>query len=138
MTDAAGVLDRKRGFFFPDSYDDMTFDKLVYSQVWHCMIVGSIDDSLPGIQRVMDNMGNYHEIVRDDNQKGFMNSVRMLYFLVKNKMTATQKANILDFDQDYTFEKAIQNFNILMDYVHNDGLFGRNALAIMVDWRVKK
>ena len=112
---------------------DKSYEGLVFAQLARTLFVGSLDTSNPGKVQIQEPDGSFRVIVRDDNERAFINSTRMLYQLMKERLTRKQRERI-HWSED-TIEEARQNLEILLEHLHDTGIFGRRSLTVVLDWR---
>lgn len=119
-------------FKFLDDSKQRSYEGLVFGQLARCMFIGSMDMTNAGKVFIQDAQGNAREIVRDDYSNAFIHSVKRLYQLMRIKM-----AHKLIFKQK-TLEEAEDNFDLLLEHIHDSGIFGRDMMMCVLDWRYYK
>jgi hypothetical protein len=127
-------------FDLTDRQEQQEYKGVLYAQLRHCMYIGSMDTTNPGKVKVQNEAGQMHEIVRVDFRVAFINSVRMLVALARDRMKK-EKCDLLkpytkDTEQD--IDIAYHNFDTVLKYCHDEGIFGRRALVCVWDWRLER
>jgi len=125
------MIDSQANYFDMLSDDKRkSYEGLVFGQLARCLFIGSLDMTNAGKVFIQDAQGNAREIVRDNFENAFINSVKRLYQLMRFKMK-----NITLSFKERTYEEAEDNFDTLLTHIHESGIFGRNTMVMVLDWR---
>jgi hypothetical protein len=107
-----------------------TYESLFFYQIGRVMMFGSFENKNSGRCHLQNPDGTHSEIIRDDFNSAFINSVKMLYYLSMPKLNKDLNELILTlFPLDRDNAEAV--FNCIMQYAHTTGLFGKQYLTVI-------